>query len=615
MALVVLATMLGTTVIGAPAAATVELDTIAVGDFPQRIAISQDSSTAYVSNRNSDSVSVITLATRATRTITVGDEPAGIALRPGSTELWVTNFGSDSVSVINTVTRTVTQTFSVGDGPIELTFNASGSRAYISYYNASAVGVINGSTKAAVGSPIAVDAFPIGIALDEPRNRLLSVGTNANRVIVIDLLGVAAPVYKTVGTTPNDIVVSPGSGRAYVSNSGSNSISVIRLQNLALDTYQFSVGQLPQPTGLALHPTASYLFTANLGDGSVSVIDLEGEGVVSTIDTANGTFDVAMAPNGKTLYSVNRASDNVSIIDADITRLQGPDRYRTAIEISKAGYPAGATTVFIASGAGFADALSAGAAAAERDAPLLLTPPSSLPSYVRNEINRLNPDTIFIVGGTSAISSAVKTSLDALAPTVIRLSGADRYATSRAVVNAIFTAPSYSIIYIATGRNFPDALSAGPVAASNQAPIVLVDGSASRLPSATLSLITSKSPNEVVIVGGTGAVAPGIASQLNSTLNVTRVSGADRYETSAALNRGIYDAEAVMWATGTNFPDALAGISLLGLSASPVPLYLVKPTCATAAATESIWRVGADTIYILGGTGSVSGAVAARTPC
>ncbi len=614
LAAVVVASVIASSTVGLPPAiAASQLTTIPVGAFAQRIEISPDSSTAYVTGFNDDTVSVITLASQATSSITVGDQPSGVGLRPGSTELWVTNFGDDTVSVINTITQTVTQTFSVGDGPIELIFNAAGTRAYISYYNAGEIGVIDAATKAATGPAIDVDAFPMGIALDESRNRLLSVGTNANRVTVIDLLGVDPPILKTVGSSPFGIVVAPEFDRAYVSNS--TSISVIRLFDLALDTFQFSVGQLDRPTGLALHPTAPLMFTANFGDGSVSVITLEGEGVLSTIDTANQTFDVAMPPDAKTLYAVNRAAGNVSVIDAELVRLQGVDRYLTAVEISKVGFAAGANVVFVASGAGFADALSAGAAAAGLDAPLLLTPPSSLLTSVRDEIARLNPDTIYVVGGPGAVSAAVVTALEALAPTVTRLQGDDRYATSRDVVSTIFTDASYSTVFVATGRNFPDALSAGPVAALREAPIVLVDGNLSTLPAATLSLITSKSPNEVVVVGGTGAVSAGIESQLGLSLNVSRVSGDDRYETSAELNREFNEAEAVMWATGTNFPDALAGISLQGLSALPVPLSLVAPTCAPAAATQSIWRNGADTIYILGGTGSVSAAVEARQAC
>jgi hypothetical protein len=106
---------------------------------------------------------------------------------------------------------------------------------------------------------------------------------------------------------------------------------------------------------------------------------------------------------------------------------------------------AGPTTgvVFIATGENFPDALGAGPAAALGLGPILLVNKNSVPPATLNELNRLTPAQIFIVGGTAVITDGVKTTLEGLSfgPTVTRLAGANRYETAAAVSAATFPAP------------------------------------------------------------------------------------------------------------------------------------------------------------------------------
>ena len=116
------------------------------------------------------------------------------------------------------------------------------------------------------------------------------------------------------------------------------------------------------------------------------------------------------------------------------TLLAGSNRYETAVAISQYGFPddGSANTVVIASGTGFADALAGGPAAAALNGTLLLTEATRLPQAVRDEIIRLAPSEIIVLGGTSVVSSSVLNELNALAPTT-RIFGSDRYTTSAAL--------------------------------------------------------------------------------------------------------------------------------------------------------------------------------------
>ena len=260
-------------------------------------------------------------------------------------------------------------------------------------------------------------------------------------------------------------------------------------------------------------------------------------------------------------------------------RLSGASRYETAVAVSQqfASFNGSAGSyVYVASGTTYPDALSAGPAAALRNAPLLLTAPTSLPTAVRNEIIRLDPETIVVAGGTGVVSAGVFAELETLAEFVVRQGGADRYATSRLLVDDAFTTAATA--FIATGLNFPDALAATAAAAKVGGPVILVNGTASSVDAPTASLLDDLGTTDVYIAGGTGVVSSGIEASLASVgevADVVRLGGADRYATSLAINSTIFhdldpvDDPQVYLAVGTGFADALAGAALAGAQNPP----------------------------------------------
>ena len=291
-------------------------------------------------------------------------------------------------------------------------------------------------------------------------------------------------------------------------------------------------------------------------------------------------------------------------------RLAGADRYATAVEISKYGFDAGEpTTVYIATGEGFADALSAVPAAAVDNAPLLLTRTASLPTIVRNELIRLSPNEIVIVGGVGVVSAAVFAQLDALAfnPTVRRIAGNDRYATSQAIARDAFPTGA-ATAYVATGTGFADALAAGPAAAAASGPVVLVPGSGATVNAATLDLLDDLNVSNVIIAGGEGVMSPGIATQLDVLYTVLRKAGADRYATAVVINDYAFTSETrAFLATGEGFADALTGAAMAAAFGNP--LYTSPKACLPAATLGSIEGLRVGTLVLLGGTGVLSTAV------
>ncbi|MEA3510410.1 MAG: cell wall-binding repeat-containing protein [Actinomycetota bacterium] len=255
------------------------------------------------------------------------------------------------------------------------------------------------------------------------------------------------------------------------------------------------------------------------------------------------------------------------------TRVTGADRYATAANISKESHPTGADTVYVVTGERFPDALGVGASAAMHEAPVLLVTRTTVPQSTADELNRLAPSLIVVVGGTAVINDSVADRLSALTTgTVTRIAGPDRYATAAAVSHDTFS-PGVDHVFVVTGETYPDGMSASPVAAALGAPVLLTH--THQLPAATRAEITRLSPKFVTIVGGTSGVSPAVETSIRDLgFDVKRVSGLDRYGTAAAISSAFFGpmTRPVILATGGAFPDALAGAAAAGNLGGPLLL-------------------------------------------
>ena len=328
--------------------------------------------------------------------------------------------------------------------------------------------------------------------------------------------------------------------------------------------------------------------------------------MVGDFDAAGGSHSTS--PVSGTTYAVM-----VFIQHCDgpttFTRLAGADRYATAAALSQSRFST-ATTVFVATGAAFPDALAGAPAAARANAPILLTARDGLPAATANELARLRPSTVVVLGGPGAVGEGVVAQLRGYSPSVVRWWGTNRFETAAAISRNTFGA-GVSTAYVAIGRSFPDALSGGGVAGRDGGPILLVDRDA--IPAATATELARLRPGRIVVLGGPGPVSDGVVAGLagySTSGSVSRLAGADRYATSVAISQAAYGAggsDAAFVATGTNFPDGLSGGPVAALV--PGPLLLVSPTQLPGSVAAELQRLAPDTVYVIGGTGAVSNGV------
>jgi putative cell wall-binding protein/GH43 family beta-xylosidase len=285
-----------------------------------------------------------------------------------------------------------------------------------------------------------------------------------------------------------------------------------------------------------------------------------------------------------------------------VGRIAGADRFEVSVNTSKAGFPDGSETVYVASGVVFPDALSAAPAATVAGAPILLTRPDTLPASIAAEITRLRASKIVVVGGPATVSKAVETALAKLG-SVQRIGGADRFEASRNIARSAFP-DGADVAVLATGSTFADALSAG-AALQGAGPVVLVNGAAPTLDAPTKTLLADLGIKRIAIAGGEASVSPGIQTDAAAIAETTRLGGADRYEASRSINAEFFDhADHVILATGAGFPDALSG-SAYG-PRFDAPLFTVPGTCVPQDTLARIDRLGARTVTLLGGLATLS---------
>lgn len=196
--------------------------------------------------------------------------------------------------------------------------------------------------------------------------------------------------------------------------------------------------------------------------------------------------------------------------------------------------------------------------------------------------------------------------LDSFGVGTTRLAGNSRYET--AISASRKYQPGVPVAFIATGAEFPDALSAAAAAALIGGPLLLTDPRS--LPASVRAEIIRLSPAKIYVVGGTGAVHSAVESALSAIAPVTRLGGASRYETGLQIVNSTFTSSShAILATGSTFPDALAATGAAGAHQAPVVLVDGTLSSLDTATMQTFTRLGVETITITGGTGVVSSGI------
>lgn len=278
------------------------------------------------------------------------------------------------------------------------------------------------------------------------------------------------------------------------------------------------------------------------------------------------------------------------------TRIAGRNRYESAAQISREQFT-NAKKVIVVNSQKYADALSATTLSDGRYS-ILYTEKDSLPTATRNEIQRLNPIEVYLLGGKQSISDGIENILKKYANKVTRIAGKDRYETSAKVA----AMSNKKNIVIASGENFSDPLYASSYAYSNNAKILLSSGKTLSRETRDYLLRNKSKIGNVTVVGGGKSISSSTVRYIQSVTgkNVGRISGRNRYEGSVKVANSMNKSK-VFIASGEDFADALAISPLAQKLNAPILLSAKGKLDTSVIAFLNNFKNSIKDVFIVGG--------------
>lgn len=278
------------------------------------------------------------------------------------------------------------------------------------------------------------------------------------------------------------------------------------------------------------------------------------------------------------------------------SRIAGKNRYESAAQISREQFT-NAKKVIVVNAQKYADALSA-TTLSDGKYSILYTEKDSLPTATRNEIQRLNPVEVYLLGGKQSISSGIENILKKYSNKVTRIAGRDRYETSAKVA----AMSKKKNVVIASGENFSDPLYASSYAYSNNAKILLSSGKTLSRQTRDYLLRNKSSIGKVTVVGGGQSISSATVRYIQSVTgkNVSRISGRNRYDGSVKVANSM-NKDKVFIASGEDFADALAISPLAQKLNAPILLSSRSKLDTSVIAFLNNFKKSIKDVYIVGG--------------
>lgn len=301
-------------------------------------------------------------------------------------------------------------------------------------------------------------------------------------------------------------------------------------------------------------------------------------------------------------YSPQPAPDTAAAI-----RIAGSRRFETAVAASQTGVYRSEFAILVSSQS-YPDALAATSLSRVFNAPMLYSGETSLNAATLKELQRIGSKTVLLIGGTSAISPAVATSLQQEGFKVERIAGNNRFETALKIGTKLKDQYNPSTALVVNGSTTSDALVAGAYASHYGSPILYTQKDS--MDAASVNFLKANYKN-VIIVGGPASVSDKVKGALEKAgLSVSRAAGENRYLTATDFaKRHFPGSTRVVLASGADekLADGLVGGTLGGFKCAPV--LLVKQNDIMRSVADYMRQTPIHVAYILGGVNTIEKSV------
>lgn len=270
--------------------------------------------------------------------------------------------------------------------------------------------------------------------------------------------------------------------------------------------------------------------------------------------------------------------DTGNMKDIQLKRLIGNNRYDTAVKISQETFKDGADSVVLVNGSSYSDGLSSGPLASVTNSSTLLTGKDKLPNETKNELIRLKPSKVYIIGGENAIQKSVLNEISNTTnipkSNIVRIAGYNREDTSIQIAKYMQSISNINTLYLVNGyKGEADAMSILSKACKDKQPIIITNGN--KLKDENLKWIKGLGTKDIYTIGGQQVMSPSFINTVGNTvgtnLEVNRIYGANRQETNAKVFEKFYKTvDTIMITRSDELIDALSVGALAGIKDAPI---------------------------------------------
>ena len=291
-------------------------------------------------------------------------------------------------------------------------------------------------------------------------------------------------------------------------------------------------------------------------------------------------------------------------ININVSELKGEDRYDTAVKISKEGWKDGSNTVVLTNGNSVVDGVCATPLASTKNAPILLVDKNSISSFTKEELKRLNPQNIIVIGGTNVVEDNVLNNINSILPNsdIKRIGGIDRYETSFKIAKEINNTIDITKIYVTSGYAEADSLSIASKAGEEKQPIILSEKE--KIYDYIYEWLKSNNLEDAYFIGGDAVLDNKVIESINNityknVLN-NRVYGKERQDTNAKVIEMFYkdlNYNSVLVTRSDILIDALTAGPLAASLKSPIVILgndisETQEKALEPKSTKKVYRVG-----------------------
>jgi YVTN family beta-propeller protein len=273
-------------------------------------------------------------------------QPMGLAVNSSTGRIYVSNAESDNVSVIDDANSTVIATIPVGHTPRGIAVNAKENRVYVANSGSNEVTVIDGESNEVIAT-VAVGEEPWDLAADPGTGRVFVSDSRSDTLSVID--GRYNRVIRTmsVGPLPTGVAVDPNTSRVYVASGGSGYLKVVDgISNVLTAISPLAGGSSARAWDVAVESSSNRVYVATSGvdpsnadAGTVVVIDASNYSVIDFIAVASPAEALAVDSASGRIYVGSSSDDRMWAIDAHtnvVTSAVGLEGGLSAVDVDQA---------------------------------------------------------------------------------------------------------------------------------------------------------------------------------------------------------------------------------------------------------------------------------------